>query len=253
MRLSKVVNKLGVASVLALVLSFSVPAQGQILIDFGNDTSYRGATTPNPDPNGNYWNSVWSGAFYPGLTDITGSPTAINFGFSSATGTDYFNGPSGATEDPAATVYNAAALGNLGVNEAVYDYYVTSTFEIQGLDPAMQYNLSFYGAHQFNANPVTLYEVYTDNTYTTLVDSTTLNIHQPGSPWLYNQDTIATISGLSPQTGNILYVKFSGDPGSGGGDGYLNALEISLVPEPSTFALLGLGGAALALIRRRRA
>jgi len=34
--------------------------------------------------------------------------------------------------DPSACVIDADALGNLGINEAVYDYYVNSAFQIQG-------------------------------------------------------------------------------------------------------------------------
>ena len=201
-----------------------VPAYGvTILIDFGNDSSYRGVDTPSPDGNGNYWNSIWSGAYYAGLTDIGGNPTSINLGFSSAGGTDYYNGPSGATQDPAAVDIDPVALGNLGVNEAVYDYYVSSSFEIQNLDPTKTYNLTFYGSHKFNSDPTTLYEVYTDNTYTTLVDSTSLYVHQAGSPWLHNRDTVASLNGLSPQVGNILYIKFIG---SGEDNGYLNCMRI---------------------------
>jgi hypothetical protein len=47
---------------------------------------------------------------------------------------------------------------------------------------------------------------------------------------MHNQDTNATISNLSPQASNILYVDFIG---SSGGDGYLNVLQIEEVPGPS--------------------
>lgn len=248
-------NKTGpvLAGLLAMCVNPAVPTHGDIiLLDFGNASSFRGVDTPSPDSNGNYWNSVWSGAYYPNLIDVDGNATTINLGFSSAVGTDYYNGPSGPTQDPAATIYNAAALGNLGVNEAVYDYYVTSTFEIQGLDPAKRYNLTFYGAHQFNANPTTEYAVYTDGSYSTLVDSTTLDIHEPGSPWLYNQDAVSTISNLAPQTGDILYVRFRGDPVSGGDEGYLNAMQIEVIPEPGTLGLSLLGGILIAIRRISR-
>ena len=58
------------ALALLIAASTNLATQGEtILVDFGNDLSYRGASTPSPDGNGNYWNSVWSGAYYPGLTD----------------------------------------------------------------------------------------------------------------------------------------------------------------------------------------
>lgn len=115
------------ARALAGLLVVTGTAQADvILVDFGNNLSYRGTNTVSPDANGNFWNSVHSGAFYADLVDQNNNATSMDLGFDAATGTDYFNGPSGATEDPAATVYNAGALGNLGVNEAVYDYYVNS-------------------------------------------------------------------------------------------------------------------------------
>ncbi len=234
----------GVTVAVALVAAASMARAESVLIDFGNNTSFRGATTPNPDPNGNNWNSVDSSVFWPGLIDTTGAATSINFGFSSASGTDYFNGPSGATQDPTATVYDAVALGDLGVNEAVYDYYVNSTFEIQNLDPTKLYNLTFYGSHKFNNDNVTRYTVYTDDTLSTVVDSIDLEVGVNGD---HNQDTVVTLTNLSPQAFNILYVGFEG---ASGGNGYLNALRIDVVPEPASLLMLGLGG--LALIRRRR-
>ncbi len=234
----------GATFAVALVAATSVAQAQSLLIDFGNDNSFRGATTPNPDPNGNFWNSVDSAVFWPGLIDKPGAPTNINFGFSSANGTDYFNGPSGPTQDPTATVYNAAALGDLGVNEAVYDYYVNSTFEIQNLDPTKLYNLTFYGAHKFNDNNTTRYSVYTNAGLSTVVDSVDLEV---GVDADHNEDTVVTLTNLSPQEFDILYVGFEG---TAGGLGYLNALRIDVVPEPASLMLLGVGG--LALIRRRR-
>ena len=234
----------GATFAVALVAAASMAQAQSLLIDFGNNTSFRGATTPNPDPNGNFWNSVDSSVFWPNLIDDTGAGSGINFGFSSASGTDYVTGPSGATQDPTATVYDAVALGDLGVNEAVYDYYVNSTFEIQNLDPTKLYNLTFYGSHKFNNDNVTRYTVYTDDSLSTVVDSIDLEVGVNGD---HNQDTVVTLTNLSPQAFNILYVGFEG---ASGGNGYLNALRIDVVPEPASLMLLGVGG--LALIRRRR-
>lgn len=65
----------------------------------------------------------------------------------------------------------------------------------------------------------------------------------------HNQDTVATISGLTPQAGNALYIGFAG---AGGNEGYLNAMQIDVVPEPNTLLLAGLGGLLLATLRQRR-
>jgi hypothetical protein len=252
MKEKRIVKVLVLAVLFALGLNRVAPAYAAtVLVDLGNTTSWRGVDTPSPDGNGNYWNSVWSGAYYPGLTDIGGNGTSINFGFSAAGGTDSYNGPAGPTSSPvtpaeiAATDIDAVALGNLGVNEAAMDFYENSAFEIQGLDPTKTYNLTFYGSHKFSTDATTVYSVYTDNTYTTLVDSVNLNVQDAASPWLHNRDAVATLTGLSPQASNILYVSFIG---SGGNAGYLNAMQIEEVPEPATMALLLVGG----LLARKR-
>lgn len=219
--------------VLSAACAVAVSGEAQtLLFDLGNDSSFRGADVTSPDVNGNHWNSVWSGAFYSNVVDVTGAPTSINFGFSSAVGNDSFNGPAGdtAVNSPADSVYNAAALGDLGIDEAVYDYYVNSSFQIQQLDPTKTYDLTFYGSHKFNNDDVTRYSIYSDATQSSVVASGELLV---GSGPNHNQDTVLTISGVTPQAGNTLYVGFEG---ANGGNGYLNALKVSAAtppPEPS--------------------
>jgi hypothetical protein len=246
-----------VATLLAFVVGAAVPVQAEaVLVDFGNDSSFRGVSVPNPDPNGNTWNSLLPGLFYTNLLNTGNVATTIDLGFSTPVATDSYNGPAGPTSIPptageiAATDIDAAALGDLGIIEAAFDFAAGDggavRFEIQELDPTKTYNLTFYGSHKFNADPTTVYSIYSDNTYSTLVDSATLNVHEPGSPWLHNRDMVATISNVAPQTDNILYVEFVGGTGD---NGYLNALEIEIVPEPS--ALLLALAAAVAGLRRR--
>jgi hypothetical protein len=251
---------------LALVTGLGVMGSAKaatVLIDFGNNTSFRGASVANPDQNGNNWNSMQPGLFYSNLVDTTNTPTTIDFGFSTPVGTDSFNGPAGVTNgtgsgnspltpaEVAACDIDEAALGNLGVKAAAVDYAAETNcrFEIQQLDPLKKYNLKFFGSHKFSTSDATSYSIYTDNTYTTLVASGLLNVQTPGSPNLHNRDTTLTLSNLSPQTANILYVQFTG---ATGGFGYLNSMAISEVPEPSALAGCALAGLWAARCRRRR-
>lgn len=250
------------AAIVLLGLALSADAQ-TVLIDFGNNVNqFRGVPVPNPDPNGNTWNSLQPGLFYSNLVDTTNTATTIDFGFSTGVGTDSYNGPAGAVSFPAptpaeiaATDIDAAALGDLGVIEAAFDYANSPSpssparFEIQELDPSKKYNLTFFASQKFAANSATLFSVYTDNTYTTLVGSVSLNHQDPVSPWLHNRDKVATLSGLSPQTSNILYVQFHGAEGN---TGFLNSMRITAVPEPATLTLVGLAFGLVGCCSRRR-
>ena len=154
-----------------------------MLIDFGSNNSFRGVNVPNPDPNGNFWNSLTPGPFYHGLDRHHQQRHDDRLWLRTPVGTDSFNGPAGVTTFPnptpaeiAATDIDAAALGNLGVKEAAIDFAASpggadnrTRFEIQQLDPTKTYNLTFFGSHKFSDDDTTVYSVYTDNTYTTLV------------------------------------------------------------------------------------
>src|SRR6188768_2654186 len=88
----------GCLTICALAAGLAVAASAQtVLIDFGNDDSFRGATIHSPDSNGNYWTSMRTGVFYQNLIDIHNVPTTIDFGFSTGVATDSYNGPAGPT------------------------------------------------------------------------------------------------------------------------------------------------------------
>lgn len=247
----------------------------KVLVDFGSDSSFRGISVASPDANGNTWNSLQPGLLYTGLLNTAGTATTLNLGFSTPVATDSYNGPAGATSfpkpnqsqlDAASAAVNLAALGDLGVPQAIIDYAagpgfpsvtgVTGNvvrFEIQGLDPTQHYDLRFYGAHEFATDSTTVYTVFSDNTYTTPVASGSLLVQDPNSPWMPNPSTTVDLDNLAPQTDNIFYVQFVGL--ESGSDGYLNALEISTsaaapLPEPAAISVLSLP--AIALLRRRR-
>jgi hypothetical protein len=251
-----------IAMAVAMAAGFVVSAKAQtVLIDFGRTGSFRGVNVPNPDPNGHSWNSITPGPFIADLIDFNNVATAIDIGFDTPVGTDSFNGPAGATSFPptageiAATDIDAAALGNLGVKEAAFDFAAGPSladnrvrFQLQNLDPSKTYNLTLFGSHKFSTDDTTVYSIYSDNTYSSLVATTSLNHQQPGSPFLHNRDQVATFSNISPQASNILYVQFVGINGA---EGYLNDMQITAVPEPSTMLIL-ISAAGLCFGFRRR-
>lgn len=208
-----------------------------VLIDFGSATSFRGVSVPAPDLNGHYWNSMQPGIFYENLVDMSNVPTPLKLGFDTPVGTDSYNGPAGPTSFPnptpaelAAVDVDFAALGDLGVKEAVIDYAAGPNgddarcrFQIQGLDASKTYTLKLFGSHEFSSDDKTVYSIYTDNTYSTVVASQTLAVDNAAEPWHHNRDQIATFTGVAPQTDNILYIEFVG---AGGNLGYLNAMQL---------------------------
>jgi hypothetical protein len=238
-----------IAFVAVIGLAVSAAAQPTVLIDFGSETSYRGLSVINPDSNGNYWNSVQPGLLVPDLVDIDNNATTIDLGWDTPVGTDSYNGPAGPTgpednkqdlrnNDLPFTDVDAAALGILGgALEGAFDFaagfdgvsHFPVRFQIQGLNSTSTYDLTFFGSHSFSNDTTTVYSVYTDSTYTTVVDSASLAVQDAVMPWLHNRDQVATIEGVSPQADNILYVEFVGETGFGG---YLNALQIVATAAP---------------------
>jgi hypothetical protein len=183
---------------------------------------------------GHYWNNIGNSnndLAVIALTNAAGAATSASFVFNSTNtagfGTDSYNGPAGPTDGFGTRqgsglgncLFNASALGYLGITNAVYDFYVNAEFKIQGLDPAKSYMLTFFGSHKFNTDNTTTYSVR-DSTYTTILASTNLIV---GVNSAHNQDKVATIGPIAPQTNGTLYVKFIG---SSGNQGYLNCMQI---------------------------
>jgi hypothetical protein len=209
-----------------------------LLVDFGNNaTQYRGIPVPDPDPNGHYWNSIQPGLLITDMRDFNNATTSIDLGWHTPVGTDSYNGPAGDTSfgTPADnlpfTDIDAVALGNLGVKEAAFDYAASpiqddtrARFDLQGLDPTKRYSLTFYGSHKYSNDPTTVYSVFSDATYTTLLGSANLDVVAPADPTAHNRDKVVTISNLAPPVSTgILYVQFVGSTGN---LGYLNSMQI---------------------------
>jgi PEP-CTERM motif-containing protein len=261
-------TSIGLSLMVGVALAVSAKAQ-TVLVDFGTNLSFRGASSPNPDPNGHYWNNYFPGVFFTDFKDINNVPTTIDFGpDATGVGTDSYNGPAGATDVPPTSSHvvdtdiDAAALGNLGVKEAAFDYAASpgpdvpgntaanlTRFQIQSLDISKTYTLTLFGSHKYSADATTVYSVFNDAAYTSQIGTAALNVHDLADASLHNRNTVATISGLVPDASGILYLQFVGLTGA---QGYLNSMQITAVPEPSTLILLAGSGLALCFRRRGR-
>ncbi len=244
---------------LALIgLAAGSPAQ-EVLIDFGNDTTFRGVTSP-----GN-WNSVAFG-YAADLIDTEGNATTIDWAPAGFGGTDSFNSIAGATSNPptageisAAQSALGGSLGLLAVGQAAIDFYRSDNgttgvgrFQLQQVQAGQLYNLTFYGTKQFvpAGNEQTRYSVFDDELYTNLLGTgllTTGTTDGTGNP-----NSVLTLENLvgPSNANNIFYIQWEGANDSTWG--FINSMSIEAVPEPSTYALLALAGAAFAGYRLRR-
>ena len=265
-RLQRFACHVGVMAV-GVCVAASASAQ-TVLLDFGTNLSFRGVSTVSPDANGHYWNNIVPGNYIPDMRDINNVTTTIDLGPDTPVATDSYNGPAGATDmgTPASNVPNTdidtVALGNLGVLTAGFDFAASpgndsepllsnrTRFQLQGLDPAAKYTLTFFGSHKYNADAATVYSVFNDDAYSNLLDSASLNVHDPVDFSAHNRNQVAVIGNLSPAANGILYVQFVG---ANNYNGYLNSMQITgtAIPEPASLLLLLCGVTMVFGIRRR--
>ncbi len=116
----------------------------------------------------------------------------------------------------------------------VYDYYVNSSFQIQGLDPTKAYSLTFFGSHKYSASDYTTYSICSDASYSRVVTSISLYVQSPGNPGAHNSNKVATISRISPQNNGIMYIKFRGTNRDATVGGYLNCMQIVEITPTNT-------------------
>lgn len=247
---------------LAAALVASAHAQ-TVLIDFGSASTFRGVTAPSPDTSGNYWNSTAFG-FMGNLVSSNGTATTMDWAPDGLGGVDSFNGIAGATTNPvtageisaAQTILDSGSLTTFKVAGAAMDYYKSDNgttsvgrFQLQQVAAGQAYDLTFYGAKQYTgANTQTKYSVFDDNGYSNLLGSVTLTHGDGGAN--ANINNVATLAGLlgPSNANNIFYIQWEGVTTTT--EGYINAMSITAVPEPSTLGLI-LGAGVLGVMFRR--
>ncbi|WFB36873.1 PEP-CTERM sorting domain-containing protein [Kiritimatiellota bacterium B12222] len=214
-----------------------------VLIDFG----VAGAQTA-----GN-WNNVISRTDNKGnLINSEGDTTGISMTVSDGNfgGTNTFNGNVAADS----TMFDPFEVASV-ITDALYvaENGSTGTLTFNGLDDSLTYNLVVTGARTTNTNRFTRYGVSGLNSQ---ILQTSGNSPLAGVGVNWNNNSVVTFSGISGVSSFSLTVEGNGAADFGGSNqfGYINALELRAVPEPTSLLLLGVSGlVAFSFVRRKRA
>ena len=136
---------------------------------------------------------------------------------------------------------------NLQGDRAFTSTGVTGTFTISGLDTSKGYNIALITG----SNDAGGFETdFTINGTTKTATAQPVTGTGNGSLGFVEGDSHVLFSGISGSTGSITF-SVTDSVAEISSNGVLAGLQIEEVPEPSTTALLGLGGLALILRRRK--
>lgn len=201
-------------------------------IDLGrHDGGVNGTATTNPDANGAYWNNfgptteaVPNGTSITNLVNTTNGPSTL--GLSVITANWKCNGKlNGGLLAP-----SPALLGNLAIASATEDYFFTQgsdTFRLAGLNPALRYNLRFFGTRETTSTRIT---TYASGFASTNLQTSGTAIGAGG--YNGNNNTLAALNALAPDPSGRIDVTVSVNTG---GFAYLGILEIeAYTPAAST-------------------
>jgi hypothetical protein len=236
---------------IAAAFSVSLPVSAvTVLVDFGSVAGRH--SFGSADSNGNYWDYITGNADNnTGLIDVDGNASSINLTVTSGfTGTGTYNsglipvsslGPGGDGSFAFAAVTDDALFVN---NDGS-----TGVLTLSGLNDSLTYNLSFYGSRVTASDRFSTYSVGASSVE--LQTSGTAIASNGTDNW--NDDTVVSLTGLSPTLGQlVINLTATSATGGGGSDtfGYINAMSISAVPEPSNSLIVGI--CIFSLLFRRR-
>ena len=245
-----------------LLFAQSSLAQTKVLIDFGNVDSFRGASVVGVDSNGNTWNSIKAGVYWANLTNTSGTPTTVGLNIIADGGTDSYNGPAGDTTIGSGDtnldinkIQNAqidsVSLGVLGgAKEAAFDFFASSVFVLEQLNPRRKYRLTFFGSKKYNTDATTVYTVYDSNpgdiantSGANVLSSANLYVNNGpipgGAAWQHNSNRVASVTIANRSSVHVGFVDANGTSA-----GYLNAMsieEVAFSPAGGRAVLLDFG------------
>lgn len=222
--------------IIGAIVALSIGSHAAIVVgdSVGVDFSNNAGTAPNWNTINNPGNGVT-----PLITDVTAlngstlTDVDFSFDFTSAT-----NGENTATISGATVGFPDSVLNDVFFQSTSSEQWVLT---FTGLDDNLLYDLSLgsywpAGTAAQDLNRSTGWQVGSQQLVTDAVDV---------------DDSFVTFSDLSPTNGQIIITTFTVAGNNVHSISGLSLTAVDVVPEPSSAALLGLGGLAL-IVRRRR-
>lgn len=232
-----------------------MPGEGTMNIDAGNSTGVA-------DSYGLYWNNAWTNTATAGgpvppdpvlnLITSTNVATGVWLTFTQGWESNGFN--NGGLQTP-----NPALLGNFASRNATGDYFFINKPFTQGqqgiasmtfydLDPTLTYDFKIFGTRAENEVRKTEYSITDINgLHTFLLQTSGAGIGDGGANT--NNNTFAYLTGIVPdEDGSITLTVRVAESNFG----YIGAMELTAVPEPSTTLLLVAAGSGAWIVYRRR-
>ncbi len=231
-----------------LLLSPTVSAQTLLSVDFNlnNNTltqsGFTGFSLTNP---GNVTNP----------SQTIGDYTVTVFGGSTALGgRDRGNPTTNSGDFTAPNLYRDLVTNFEKAPPSTPATYNNRSFSLSGLASNTTYSLRIWSYDsQFNNGAISTFYDVTGLSATPTVPGTSIGsiTNQTGTAGLTSNTAFSLLADVTTDSTGALFI---GSSFSAGSSGQINAIELSVVPvpEPSTFALAGLGVLGLALLRRRR-
>jgi hypothetical protein len=173
----------------------------------------------------------------------------------------YFAISSGPVSDGEGRIYNGAAgiattpnWAGVPVSGSQYLFienytYASSVAKTYALDPGV-YSLSYWEGGRGNGGAGEPSTAYGSFTYDLVVDGNVLGTYTTGASGLI--DVQRTSGAFTVGGSGTVEVKFQGHAGQPDNMGLFDDLLISAVPEPGTFAMLGIGSLFMLRFKRRR-